>query len=813
MWIVSALERVGGDVRHTVRHFARRPTWTLVVVSTLALGIGPNTAIFTLIDSMLFKPASWNRDNRLVWVVSAATNSGRMSYADYITYRDRATTLSGVLAFGGSGVSVGSAHPVRVLSGFVSGNYFDVLGLRPVVGRMFLPDEDAETGGQPVAVLSHAFWTEQYAADSRVVNTVVTINGQPFRIIGVAPSGFTGVAYANDAEHLWLPLAMHGVVMRTGEASAVGSTSRWLRVVGRLQDDATVAQAAAEVRVIAQQSIAAGTRSDSEKATRVVPVRGGLNPWEQHELAPVFGLIAIVPLLVLLVACTNVANLLMALNRSRSKELAMRLAVGASRTRLVRLLLTESLVLALPSAVVGFVLSFGVIRLLMRFGDLPTEDLHLLTPDSRALFATTLLAIATTLVFGLAPALTVTKGALLPALKEEGGTTSGRGARLRRAFVVAQVAGSVVLLIAAGLFVQSLSKALRVDLGFDPRAVVTASFATDLQGYTPARHDAFISQFLERASALPGVTSAALTSGLPLSGRTRTAAVATAGLPASTSAAMVSISPGYFETMRVSFVRGRDFSAADRAEAPPVTIVDATLARRLWPKGDPIGQRLRPTSSSQEPWRQVVGVVRDVKCESLTDISGGEYYVPLRQHPETPLSLVVRTSGDMNTALSSIADIARSLDRDLPLFQAQTFEEAIRQAAVLHRSAASLFSVSGVLALVLASIGVYGVAALAVSLRTREIGIRMSLGARTRDVVWLFVREGLSLSLIGVAIGLAISAGFSSILTAFLFGLTATDTMTFVGGASVLILVAVIASYLPARRAARVDATIALRHQ
>ena len=393
MWTLSALERVGGDLRYAVRHLARRPTWTLVVVSTLALGIGANTAIFTLIDSMLFKPASWNKDNRLVWVVSLATNSGRMSYADYITYRDRATTLTGVLAFGGSGVSVGSAHPQRVLSGFVSGNYFDVLGLRPVVGRTFLTDEDAETGGQPVAVLSHAFWTEQFAADPRVVNTVVTINGQPFTIIGVAPSGFTGVAYANDAEHLWLPLAMHGRVMRTSAASPAASTSRWLRVVGRLRDGATAAQAAVELRVIGQQAVAAGTRSDREKGTRVVPVRGGLNPWEQRELAPVFGLIAIVPLLVLLVACTNVANLLMARNVSRSKELAMRLAIGASRARVVRLLLMESLVLALLSAVVGFAFSFGVIRLMMRFGNLPTDDLHLLTPDSRALFATTLLAI------------------------------------------------------------------------------------------------------------------------------------------------------------------------------------------------------------------------------------------------------------------------------------------------------------------------------------------------------------------------------------------------------------------------------------
>ena len=530
-------------------------------------------------------------------------------------------------------------------------------------------------------------------------------------------------------------------------------------------------------------------------------------------MMPVFGLIAIVPLLVLLVACTNVANLLMSRNLSRSKELAMRLAIGASRARLVRLLLTESLVLALLSAVVGFAFSCGVIRLMMRFGDLPTDDLLLLTPDSRALFATTLLAIATTVVFGLAPALTVTNTALLPALNEEGGTTSGRGARLRRAFVVAQVAGSLVLLIAAGLFVQSLSKAVQVDLGFDPRGVVTASFATDLQGYPAERRDAFISQFLERARAVPGVTSAGMTSGLPLSGRTRAAAVATDATPAPASASMASVSPDYFQTMRVPFRRGRDFSRADSPDGPPVAIVDETLTRRLWPNGDPVGQRLRSTTDRQEPWREVVGVVRDVKSASLTAASGGEYYVPLQQRPGTPLSLVVRTSGDPAAALSSVAEIARTLDRDLPLFQAQTFEEAVRQAAIRHRSAAALFSVFGILALLLASIGVYGVAAHAVSLRTREIGIRMSLGARTKDVLWLFVREGLSLSLIGIAIGLAISAAFSSVLTAFLFGLTATDTITFIGGATTLAFVAVMATYLPARRAARVDAAIALRHQ
>jgi putative ABC transport system permease protein len=612
VWGFSQLERLGGDVRYAVRQVVRQPTWTLVVVVTLALGIGANTSVFTLIDAMLFKPAPWNSADRVVWIASLNARSGRiasLSYPDYLAYRDRATTLSGVLAYGGNGLSVGGSRPQRVLGGLVSGNYFDVLGIRATIGRTFAADEDSTPGAHPVAVLSDALWRELFGADPGVINGLVSINGRPFTIIGVAPPGFTGVARADDPEQLWVPLAMQAVALQNNPGLVKAPTTAWLRVAGRLRDGATVEQADAEIRVIARQLNPAGTPPDREMSARVMPMRGGLNPWEQHDFGSVFALIAIAPALVLLAACANVANVLMARHVSRRKEFAMRRAIGASRRWLIRQLLTESLVVALLSAAAGFAVSFALTGLIVHYGDVPPDFSVLLTPDGRALLATTVVAVVTTVCFGLVPAVTATNFDVLPALKDEGTTsTAARGpARLRRIFVVAQVALSLTLLIAAGLFLQSLSKAMRVDPGFDPHGMVTASFDLDLQGYTASRRDAFVTQFLERAAALPGVISAAGTSTLPLGGEMYGARVVGEHGPARAQVTFASISPRYFETLRAPLVRGREFVHTDTAEAPPVAIVNETLARRLWPGVDPIGQRVR-VDDSKEPWRDVVGV-------------------------------------------------------------------------------------------------------------------------------------------------------------------------------------------------------------
>ncbi|HZM59476.1 MAG TPA: ABC transporter permease [Vicinamibacterales bacterium] len=805
------LDDLWQDLRYAARLLWKRSAFATTAVLTLALGIAATTAMFTFVDTFLFKPAPWNKAGGLVWIAGLkgrSTGSRNVSYPDYLVYRDRATTLSGVAASGNTPMSVGSRQPQRVLGGLASGNYFDVLQIRAQIGRTFTLDDDTELGPHPVVVLSDGLWRTQFGADPKVVDTVVTINGHPFTIIGVAPRGFTGIAYADDAEQLWVPMAMQPVAMPRSPGFLATSQS-WLKVVGRLREEATIAQANAEVRVIARQLNPSGIAPDQEKSAHVLPVRGGLTPWEQDALAPVFALVSIVPVLVLLVACANAANVLMAHHVSRRREFAMRQAIGASRVRLVRQFVAESLIVAVLAGVAGFVLSYGLSTIVVHYGQVPAEVSRLLTPDLRALLAATTVAIGTVLVFGLAPAVTATRFDVLPALKDEGTTaTASHGvARLRRGFVIAQVALSLTLVIAAGLFLQSLSRALSVHPGFDAHRLVTVSFDLHLQGYAPERRDTFVSRFLERASAVAGMTSVATADVLPLGGEMFLARVVAEDGSTVAQAARAGVSPGYFKTLDLSIVRGREFTPADVAADAPVAIVDETIARRLWPGSDPIGKRVQ-NSNEKEPWREVVGIARDAKFLSLTESARGTYYVPLRPAAAT---FVARTTGAPQAALAAMRDIARDLDPDLPASAAQTMDERIRRTVNLQRAVVAMLGVLGSLTLLLASVGIYGVAAHNVSMRTREVGIRMSLGARGGDVLRMIVRENFSLSLIGVAVGLGISIAGSMILASFLFGVTSTDAATFTGGAAILCVVTLLASYIPARRAAHLDPLLALR--
>lgn len=814
MWGYSAIERTAKDTRYAVRQLIRRPGWTFTVLMTLALGLGANTSIFALVDAMLFRPAPGRNPGQLVWVAIAEGQSGRvraMSYPIYTDLRDRTTTLSGLLAYSSTAFSVGGRQAERVNGHLVSGNYFDVLGIHAAVGRTFALDEDVIPGAKPVVVLSDRLWRRRFNADVAVVDTTTVINGRPFTIIGIAPPGFVGVELGDDAE-LWMPMAMQSQAMPSMPGLLTDAGAGWLRAVGRLRDGTTADQADVELRSLSKQA-QLDARPEDERLARVTPIRGGLSPADRGELVPVFALLSIVPALVLLVACFNVANVLMARNVGRRKEFAMRRAIGATRARLVGQLLVEAVVIALLAAALGVLVSYGLTALIVHFGEVPAEVAAVVRPDAVVLLLTTGLAVLTTLIFALAPALSATRFELLPSLKDEGFTaTSGAGRRrLRGAFVVAQIAVSLTLLITAGLFLQSMSKALDVHPGFETAGAATLSVDPVLQGYTPERRDVFVTQLLSAASGLPGVTAATVTSIVPLSGRLTGTDVVADGSTNRSSTAFSSIAPRYFAAMGIDLVRGRDFGPADRAGSPPVVIVNETLARRLWPDGEAIGKRLRADDRG-EPWREVIGIAKDGKYGELLERPRGAMYLPVAQEPASPLTLVARTSGDAGELMRGLTAAAERLDGDMPLFRGQMLEDMIRQVVDTQRAAASLIGVFGTIALVLAAIGIYGVASHAVSLRTREIGIRMSLGARAADVLRMFVRETFTLAAIGVCLGLALSAAASQLLTGFLYGLSPTDAMTFAGAAAVICAVAVSASYLPARRAARVDPLRALRH-
>jgi predicted permease len=448
MWGFTPLERLAGDLRNGLRRVIHEPTRTLVVVLTLAIGIGAATAMFSLVDAMFLRLGPWSGASRLVWIAGLKGRSAgtrNVSYPDYLVYRDHATTLTGVAAFGGTAMSIGSRQPQRVLGRLVSGNYFEVLGIRTQLGRTLKPGDDAGPSDHAVVMLSDGLWREQFGADPYVVDTVVAIDGRPFTVVGVAPRGFTGVAYADDPEQLWMPMAAQPAVMPKNPDLLTLSNQSWLRVIGRLRDGTTAVQADAEIRVIARQLNPSGTAPDQQKSARVLPIRGGLMPWEQDGLASMFAMQSIVPALVLLVACANVANVLMAHYASRRREFAMRRAIGASRGRLIRQLLAESLIVALLAGAAGFVMSFGLSAAIIHFGNVPADVSRLVAPHFRALLAATTIAIGTVLVFGLGPAVTTTRFDVLPALKDEGTTsTAARGsARLRRAFVIAQIALSL----------------------------------------------------------------------------------------------------------------------------------------------------------------------------------------------------------------------------------------------------------------------------------------------------------------------------------------------------------------------------------
>ncbi len=810
------METFWQDLRYSLRTLFKRPGFTFVVVTTLALGIGANATIFTWIKAVLLASLPGiDQPEQLVEIWGATRNNSGLSssYVDYLDYRDRNETFSGLIAHQVLPLNLGrSGKPERVRGAIVSGNYFDVLGVKALIGRTFLPEEDRTPNTHPVVVIGYGLWERRFGADPNVLGRTITLNEHDFTVIGVAPKDF-GSPYAGLALDVWTPVMMKDYVARP-HFSLTDRGSRWLMVMGRLKLGATVPQAQANIAAIASHLEHEYPQTNEQLGIAVYSVMQSPFSLKQN-MRPALAILMAAVAVVLLIACANVANLLLVRAASRRKEIALRLALGGSRARLVRQMLTESFVLASLGAALGLAIAYWTARSLVAFLPPYTNRASFDTRPDAVVFAFTLgLTVITTLLFGLAPTLHASKQDLVTAMKDNTATV-GRGPRrvsLRHALVITQVALSMVALISAGLFVRSLREAYKADPGFDPHGVLLASFDPFLNGYDQIRGREFYRRLVERVRTVPGIESATLARRLPLTdGGIAFANVAIDGYAPAKDEDMrlnyETVGPQYFQTMRIPFVHGRDFDERDQEGAPGVVIINETMARRYWPGGDALGRRLKLTKD----WLEIVGVAKDVKNRSLNEAPQPFLYLPLFQDYRSNMILVARTAVEPEKMFQPVRAEVAALDPEIPMFDAKTLEEHVGISLFLQRMAATLLSIFGLLALSLAAIGLYGVMAYSVSRRTRELGIRVSVGAERRDIFKLILGQGLAMSVVGLFVGLIAALAVTRLTANLLYGVTATDPVTFIVIALLLLCVTLLACYFPARRATRVDPMIALR--
>jgi putative ABC transport system permease protein len=819
---------------------AKNPEFTAVAVLSLALGIGANTSIFSVVNAALLRPLPVTEPDRLVFVFNGSRTNpwGVSSYPDYLDYRDKNEVFSDLLTYSGITMSARADDQTDLLSGsIVSGNFFDALGVQAVLGRTFSSEEDLTPNTHPVAVISHGLWERRFGSNRRIIGQQLALNGHAFTIIGVAPSGFNGPEVLENND-IYVPMMMQALVRppRGGFSGDMNPDllgrrgSRWLSVIGRLKPGVTSEQAQAGMTQLAAGLEQAYPEQNRNTIATLFPVSKG-NPQAYTQLISVAGLLLAVVAIVLLIACANVANLLLARASARRKEIAVRLAMGATRSRLVRQLLTESVLLSLAGGVFGLLLALWTIDLLKTAT--PPSGIFSFTLDyrldGRVLAFTFALSLATGVIFGLLPALQASKPDLVPALKDEA-SAAAQGRRrfnLRNLLVVAQVALSLTLLIGAGLFLRSLKNAQDIDPGFDAEKILNAQLNINLLRYTKAQGQEFYRQVVERVEALPGVESASLARVVPLSGTGRGASFQIEGQdppentvrsegsgsqenPNTASANVVSLK--YFQTMGIGLLRGRDFSAQDKEGAPLVIVVNEAFARRFFESQEALGNRVS-FRGPQGPWSEIVGVVRDSKYRTLGERPRSTVYQPLAQNHETGMALHVRTNGKPASVATNVRREVQSIEPNLAVTSVESMAGVFGGSLFAARMGAALLAIFGLLALVLAAVGLYGVMSYSVSRRTREIGIRMALGAGSGNVLRLVLKEGMTLVGGGVAAGLIAAAALTRLLASFLYGVSPMDATTFVAIPLVLALVALLASYLPARRAAKVDPMEALRYQ
>jgi len=812
------IESLAKDIRFAIRTLWNNRAFTLVAVLTLGLGIGANVAIFSWTNAVLLSPLPGVKDSGNVLTIVPTTETGSIlgfSYPDYVDVRDRATTLEGPIVYDPQavGLAKGNETAERVWGMLVSGNYFDVLGVGAVHGRTFLPEEDATPGTHPVAVMGHALWKSRFGGDPSVVGSTVRINDRPFTIVGVAAEGFRGTDVGLSYD-LWIPMMMQEQIVSGGDRLGARG-QHWLNGLARTKPGVSLEAARAELESISQQMAETSPDSNEGIAFRLHTF------WDAPVGAPtvfrpVLLVLTIVVGLVLLIACANVANLLLARASRRQREIAIRLALGASRRQLVQQLLVESMLLALLGGAVGLLIGAWSSGLLMTLA--PATDRTIFVDmriDTTALGFCLLVSIATGVLFGLAPALSATRPNLVPSLKDEGsGHTSGGSSRFRSGLVVAQVALSTVLLVCAGLLLQSLFNAKSFDPGFNVSHVVVASVDLFASGYDEETGRSRYRQLLDRIRALPGVTAVSTGRKIPLAltGTSSTSFTSPdIDLPGDDSpfAFYNNVGPKYFETMQIPIMSGRDLLDTDDEDAPTVAVVNEAFVRKYWPGQDALGKGVKVFGKDAS----IVGVARDTAHRRLAEPPPPYLFLSTLQYYNPEMFLHVRAEGGTAAVAAAVRSEAAALDSALLLNSIQTLEAVTSAGALQQRMTGTMLAVFGVLALALAAVGIYGVLAYTVTQRTREIGIRMALGAGRRDVLGLVMRQGILLAGGGLVVGVALALGAARLLGSLLFGVSATDGVTYGAVAVVLLAVALLACLVPALRAMRVDPMKALRYE
>ena len=811
------METLIKDLRYAIRSLLRQPGFAAITVLTLALGIGANTAIFSVVYSVLIKPLPFHRPDRIVllWGDDRAESDSRsqVSHTDIVDYKTQQTHFDSISTFNSwTPLISGTGEPARISGALVGDDFFRVMGEQPLVGRSFLPEEQ-QNGKDQVVVLSYELWQKQLNGDPNAVGKTILLNLRPHTIVGVMPASFQSL----PATLLGKPALLYRP--HAEEASEQQRDARHLRAIGRLKDGVTVPQAQAELAIIAQRLEAQHPESNTNWGIHLVGLREDTVRDLQKTLWVLFGAVAFV----LLIACANVANLLLARSTLKASEMSIRTALGASRWRLLRQALTESALLAFTGGAIGLLLAIWGVDLIKVLGSEMLPQLQAVELSLPALGFTLVLCLLTALLFGLAPAWQSSQPNLSEALKADGRTFSGGGqrARLRSFLVVSEIAFAVVLLMCAGLLIRTVVQLQKVDPGFDYTHALKMDLGLPSLRYsTDEKKVAFYQELTKRVQSLPGVVNAGVVTPLPLAGGFDSTGFDVEHQPFQPGhepmADRYIMTPGYLQALGIRLEQGRELTEQDAASAPLVMLVSESLATRFWPNQDPIGKRIKlpwNPGREDEPWRTVVGVVKDVKQYGPDKPSEMALYLPHAQYPVSFMSLVARTSGEPAEMIATVRKTVQGLDPEQVPTNVATMEDVMVDSIQSRRFPMFVLGGFAALALALAAVGIYGVMSYVVVQRTHEIGIRMALGARTGNVLRLIVGNALWLATAGILLGAVAALGLTRLMKSLLFGVVPTDVSTFVVVCLSLFVVALVACYLPARRATRIDPLLALRNE